>query len=55
MLKKNPAERISIDNLQIHPWITNNGQHSCDWRNDVEYVEQVEISDDDIGKAMTNL
>jgi len=38
MLKKDPKERITVEDLQYHPWITKNGEESCDWKNDVEYV-----------------
>lgn len=55
MLKKDPTERISVEDLQHHPWITKNGKESCDWKNDVECVKFEEPTQDDLHKAISKV
>ena len=55
MLKKEPSERISVEDLQHHPWITKNGEETCDWANDVEYVKFEEPTQEDLHKALSKV
>lgn len=37
MLNKEPSSRISIKDIQTHPWITNNGIELLDLETDNDY------------------
>ena len=38
MFEKDPSKRITVSQLQEHPWLTKNGKEKIDWEKDVEYV-----------------
>ena len=39
MLHKEPNQRITLEEIAEHKWITCNGTEPCDWANDVDFVE----------------
>ena len=55
MLHKDPEKRLTIGELQRHPWITKNGAEPCSWSTDVEYVDFQKVTEDEMMTAMTSL
>lgn len=53
MLNKNPKERITMEEIQEHPWITLNGLRPCSWKNDANYVEFSDVKDEDFNQEVT--
>ena len=47
ILTKNPENRLGIDRIKKHPWITNNG---ADPMPDLEVIE-IEASESDLNNA----
>ena len=55
MLNKNPKERITMDEIQEHPWITLNGLRPVSWKNDVNFVEFSDVKDEDFNQEVTQI
>ena len=39
MLNKQSTNRLTLDQIEKHPWVTANGTLPCSFKNDVSYVE----------------
>ena len=55
MLNKDPNKRITMPELETHPWLTENGTQQISWEHDVEYAKFEDVTEDDLAKAMTNV
>ena len=55
MLKKVPSERITVIEMQEHPWITNVGKNPCSWSDDVNYVQFQDPTEEEMNQAMTKV
>ena len=53
MLRKNTDERITLEEIQKHPWITLNGQLEHNFRSDVKYSSFLDISESEMVKDIT--
>lgn len=55
MLEKDPSKRITISDIRVHPWVTQNGQHPLISR--AENLEGLvhELTEEDLRSAITKI
>ncbi|KRG00726.1 calcium/calmodulin-dependent protein kinase kinase 1 [Drosophila mojavensis] len=53
MLEKDPANRITLPQLKMHPWVTNNGSYVCPTED--ENCCLVQVDDEDINSVVRSI
>lgn len=55
MLCKDPVKRITMAELETHPWLTENGTQLISWKDDIEYAKFEDVTEDEMANAMTSV
>jgi [calcium/calmodulin-dependent protein kinase] kinase len=53
MLVKDPAERITLPEIKVHPWVTKDGQFPLP--TEEENCHLVEVTEEDVAKVITSI
>ncbi|KAG8267509.1 Calcium calmodulin-dependent protein kinase kinase 2 [Homalodisca vitripennis] len=53
MLKKDPLERITLQDIKVHPWVTKHGEHPL--ASEADNCQLVEITEEDVRKVVTSI